>query len=362
MTTKYVDKFILDEEEILIKDSRLNPLLNKKYLFIGDSYMTGYQNDGQGTYVTGFVQRIINNLGINATIIDGNGYGFLGMNNNTTWYSLVMNNLPQNPEEYTDIIILGGMNDTSASILDTAINTLMTYLHATFTNAKIYVGQVGRYCYTNNDNIRRIIGTTKRYIDNAYINKYSYIAFSECIMQRSNYFASDGIHANNEGQEALARYIGNWLLNGNIDIIDTPQLATLSNPNNYDLSRFEMWSSQNTNTVALNVHGRITFNTPISIANNNYIDLGVISNSCVKQDASHSQISIPIMAYVYSTDIYQSSNFVRLDGILKITADGKVRIMVCRVLENGGILNLTNVTELTLMWSPYSAQCMALAV
>lgn len=328
-------------------------IIPKKYLLVGDSYATGYQGDG--TYVTGFFQRIINYTGIDATIVAQNGYGFLGMGNNHTWFDLIVNSNIQNPETYTDIIILGGMNDpNNETLVVNAMSNLMTYLKTTFTNAKIHVGEIGRYKHAGGADMMRIQSVTGFYIQYATSLGYTYVAHSENILQRSSYFNSDNIHPNDWGQEELAKYIGQYIRGGVIDIVRTPARMTLSNPNNYTVSNLEIYTSQVNDMAYFGLRGKINFDPTIAINNNDQIDLGTIDNCYVKANTYGGGLSMVVPCYTYTNTLYNGSHFVGNTVVVYIRDDGHLVIKFTRVQDNGNIQNLADATEISFILGAFS--------
>ena len=157
-----------------------NPYNNKKYLLIGDSLAWGYQGADVDP-IQGFYDKVVENLGLNATIVCYPGYGFQGNDNNKQWKDLVNAQNLKNKEEYTDIIIMGGDNDYPNDGLVPKIRANLEWFKSNFKNATIHLGYIGRCPYyasvttlVNHHTVNRIyeqesIKAGIKYMKNAYL-------------------------------------------------------------------------------------------------------------------------------------------------------------------------------------------------
>ena len=117
----YVDKFQLDDQEILIRDSeaqnRLNSLTDRYYLFIGDSYLQGWTDD-LGT-IDNYGNIFKTKLGLTENVnyfhneLGGTGFGaeHEGKNFKVLLEELTATLNTEQKESITDIIVMGGRND-----------------------------------------------------------------------------------------------------------------------------------------------------------------------------------------------------------------------------------------------------------
>lgn len=184
---------------------------NRKYIFLGDSFMTGYI-DGT-SYNTGFAELACNNCGLtidtNAFIAAADGAGY----NNGQLLSTLVNiaSSIDDPEDITDIYIIAGTNDVGQNPT-TAMGTLLNYCRTTYPNAEISIGY-DVFPITATSNVS-LVRTTREYIKNACANNgVRYLSgFSWCLDEgcRTAY----GHHPNTSGQNRLAKCLTEYIKNG----------------------------------------------------------------------------------------------------------------------------------------------------
>ena len=224
----------LTNSETLIAEKiyQRDPYNNKKYLFIGDSIAYGYQGEGVDP-IEGFYAKVIDSYNLNATIVCLPGYGFLGLNNTNKWEDLVANANLKNKEEYTDIIIMGGDNDSiaNATTFRNAFASTINYLKTNFKNATIHVGCIGRAkTYSTEGSFIEYIKRDKIYKTESIKYGCKYIDNAFNILHKQSYFISDNVHMNVNGEKQLAYCLSQYLLNG--EITDLKDVNTDSTYNN----------------------------------------------------------------------------------------------------------------------------------
>ena len=189
---------------------------NRKFLFVGDSYGTGYTPDGN---INGWPIVLSNLLGLTSTqytIAVSNGYGFI--TSGYEFYNLI--NSLSNDSAITDVIILGGYNDRSGSFstIKQAITNCKTLINTKFNNPRIHIGQIGTSGTASNtyllNNVTNSYKTACRELNINYIDNIQYALRSYFTM-----FSSDGFHPNTTGQMSIACYLRDYLMNGHIDVI-----------------------------------------------------------------------------------------------------------------------------------------------
>ena len=135
-----------------------NYFANKKFLLIGDSYAEGYTPDGN---VTSWQEFFINLTGLTNTIRKyQGGSGFVNISSNKTFQTLLEE--VTNDTTITDIVVLGGYNDTAYSEIqiNNAFKSFQLKANEKFPNANIYIGAIGwsndgSQIYTLNQLIRK---------------------------------------------------------------------------------------------------------------------------------------------------------------------------------------------------------------
>ena len=187
-----------------------NRLINKKIVLIGDSYLEGYNPDGN---VTSWGSLFKNYLGLNDDQVIISYLGGSSFSGSNPFTDLV--NALSSDDDVTDIIVGGGYNDKSFN--RTQILTGMTSFKnaciTKFPNAKIYLAMIG--WSADPSNIYNLYNTCINYKINAsklgiaFLNGTEYSLHDYFTM-----FASDLIHPTNQGQEAIAQAIVNAFLNG----------------------------------------------------------------------------------------------------------------------------------------------------
>lgn len=328
--------------------------LNRKYLFVGDSYAVGYQGAGI-TNIEGYFSKVVGALNLNAQIVCENGYGFIGMSSGLSWLNLLQNTTIPNKDSFTDVIICGGMNDRDTDQnIETAMTDTFTYIHTNFPNATIHVGCVGRYAKQSNEqNIvsMRRIATLYKIISISYGNKY--IDNSDLLLHNMSYFISDDIHPNVYGENQLAYGIKQYIVNGiindikNINRLDGFQIDTITPENNISLTNFNMYSWINNSITTVGFHGAIAFSNAINISNLSEIKIGRITNSYLCGSVYNQGLGSLITGYIYTPNQINGSNFVKVLFRIRNDQNNDLYLRAFTVLDEGGILNNISITEIS---------------
>jgi lysophospholipase L1-like esterase len=260
-------------------ESDVSHVINRKYIVIGDSYLTGITIDGN---YTSFGELFKTYMGLpsgDCTLLASAGSGFTSTSN-PTFLSVLQNATISSKENITDIIVTGGYNDSSSSsaAIETAISAFITYCKANYPNAKIHIGSTDWYADMGAAlYLRRIASVYKKCV------KYGarYMSNIHFAMHNYSYFASDGLHPNQLGQNAIAEALVDYILHGACDIVSdymTP-IALTSTSNcavqggeNYKtsllngLATFSLTSDSTSFgfTAAVNLNG--AWNSPIELA------------------------------------------------------------------------------------------------
>ena len=120
-------------------ETKVEKLTNRKFIFIGDSFMNGYVKANE--YITGFAQLACNYLNVSAsnyTIGAYDGAGFMYPNNSFIGHLRDIANTITNKDEITDIYTIGGTNDVGQNPA-TKIAEYIAYAKQTFPNAIILI-------------------------------------------------------------------------------------------------------------------------------------------------------------------------------------------------------------------------------
>lgn len=212
------------EQQVSILTEDFNEIgLAKKYIFIGDSYISLSENS--------YAHIIKNKLGLNATIIGSGGSGFVDEGEKGTFLTLLQTLSDDNG--VTDIVVMGGLNDSGHANIDnipTALQNFCNYAKTHFPNAKIHVGFLGR-TKSSGEHAYTYLKVMQYYKQNCGCG-YNYIKNSENVITRVSYISSDGIHPTSEGHEKIANNLLPYFRGGTIDVLDSNLLLTLTPSNN----------------------------------------------------------------------------------------------------------------------------------
>lgn len=182
-------------------NANIEPIINRKYVFLGDSY---------NYWGGGWLSAVTTALGIPGTNFYDytvSAHGFTTIN---TWEEDITQFVVDHPDvapDITDIVIVGGINDTTAAgvaALPTAVPSFCTYVSSHLPKAKI------TFCFVGNMRQTSTYWTTDKYKNKIkameIIRRFISLAggsYNEgCMnaMYSYSFFDSDGVHPNNFGQ------------------------------------------------------------------------------------------------------------------------------------------------------------------
>lgn len=191
-------------------------LRNRKFLFIGDSYMTG--ESAGGVVIDSFTKYFGDYTGL-APQVDywvsaASGYGFTSHGFENLMISAANNMTAAERASITDIVVCGGINDAtlisnSMSDFRGLLSDFVTSAKTRFSNAKIRVGYISKD-YVGRLNLNRMGINAYQYITR--FGGY-YLSGVENILRGINQFYTDG-HPNANGQKSLGQYIIDALEHG----------------------------------------------------------------------------------------------------------------------------------------------------
>lgn len=272
-----VEHYRQEVEEV--KLSKVTNLANRKFIFVADSY---------GVY--GWTANVINRLNLNAHALNVSGAGFKGAGEGVTWQEALEtwgNTLTSAERDtYTDIIVLGGINDIIQDIsnIETAIDNFCASAFTLFPNVKIGCGCLSWCAKGNNVSlyINKVITTYEKKFsskENCYYIPKMYLPLHDYSL-----IQSDGVHPTPEGTNAITNYICNWLLTGSADYIVqnnaivTPISGVASGP-------IDLVCTMDSNGVDfhLNFSQGIELDTVKNLNDfNALLDIATISGGCVR--------------------------------------------------------------------------------
>ena len=203
--------------------------LERKIVFIGDSYAEGYTPDGN---VNGWPVVVKNKLGLDNTIIKYKGGIGFGAGLQAGTFTDLLRQV-ESDANVTHVIVCGGYNDrylTRDAIL-TGIADFCNTAKSKFPNASIMIGACGWSSeVSQHDSLNKAIAA---YQTGARDNNVMYLTDVENSLHgHADYFSSDHIHPNALGQNAIAdnviKYIPMYDSNGISKIDDRTYSFVLS--------------------------------------------------------------------------------------------------------------------------------------
>ena len=266
---KEVSKIDLMGEELLIKDEtgrqsieelktetnnkirevneKINKIGNKKYLFIGDSYMAGYTNEGM---IESFARKVINRCGLDATVlaIGGEGFAHYGPNGN---FETRLNSYTGDKSAITDIYVIGGYNDMGHStneIIDGIANFLAN-VKTNYVNAKVTIGFIGWSIFPSD--YTKLQRALRAYSNCSISYPFAFINNLEYALHYSAFFSSDKIHPNANGQLAISKYLQSYIMGGTVDVVYESKTAEIEISNGYSFNGM-LFTSLNNNICEVN--------------------------------------------------------------------------------------------------------------
>lgn len=203
--------------------AQIDHLEKRKFIFIGDSYQYGGGITGTGNrWAQGWLGVLTGYLGLTENVDffhnEYPGYGFTTASSFLTLLQDLGASITDK-DAITDIIVTGGLNDTSGkSGLFAAITSFMTYVKSNYPNAKVHIGYVGNYFC--NPQLRfdgRDVAASYRVYGQR--NGASYISNSEYMLHETNYYSADETwHPNEAGHKSIAQHMVNYVIDGSFDV------------------------------------------------------------------------------------------------------------------------------------------------
>ena len=282
--------------------------LPKKYLLVGDSYGEGYTPDGTiESWCIKFKNQL--NLSDDKCIIKARGgYGFARPN--YKFYDLI--NEVNSDSNITDVIILGGYNDSdyTFSEINSGVSSCKNLINQKFPNAKISIGMVG-WCNLS-DRLIGLFSTIQNYKISATNNSITYIDNIEySLHDYFNYFSSDNIHPNENGQSFIASNLINYVVNNNVNVYKNYINCNITLSDDYvsqDISTLITQSLIN-NIVSFSIKNNIILpanNITIKGDSTDYL-LGTFTNSYIIGNLQRTVI-IPTIIIIKTNNLYYEAN------------------------------------------------------
>ncbi len=305
-----------------------NTLLKpKKYVFMGDSYGDGYTPDGNVTsWITLLVQKMNLSSGDYISTHKG-GYRFAYSSSDYNYIKLL--NALTSDNDLTDMYVCGGYNDNSASENDIllGIQNFNTLFQQKFPNAKLHIGFIG--WSKNGGSLQRLPLTFKYYKKSCESLQIDFLDGCEYALHNYyKYFASDGVHPNQIGQNSIANALYDCIIKGKANVIEIEGFyfqivgGGISNSNtrmilnNGIVTAIMNGGPSNAMAFTFKEVVQQSGNIPLKIADiTNSLAVGTDYNDCLFQ-------GVPCVVYDGSTYSTKVLNFIIKNGEMYIVNAG----------------------------------------
>lgn len=208
--------FVITKTQADVNDE-ISKLIEKKYLFVGDSYAQGYSHDGTND---GWCRYAVGYMGLTADeyrIVAEGGYSFSGGGFSTLLDSVT-------DTDITDVVVCGGYNDNGATAQN-LLNTIASFKNKVLTkweNATVHVGFIaynkagdGEGAIPTWETIRaNLINVTLPTYQKSITVGCEYMNNVEYWLSESGLTHSDGYHPSAEGNQSIGMAVANALKTG----------------------------------------------------------------------------------------------------------------------------------------------------
>ena len=318
----------IDDTNDAINESTLRTLANRRFVIIGDSYLEGYTPDGD---VTSWGELLVSYLGLSSSqyeMLYRGGTGFIANGQGKNFLDLLNDSSISNPETVTDVIVSGGYNDYSqtAGNIASAISTFANACRIKYPNAKIWCGHCG--WTKDSSKIYQMGQSVRNYIEGSSRCGIAYLTNIENAMHRYfECFASDGVHANANGQKYIAEMTADVLLGGGGDMYGAYLTMAFTSANEGDSQNFNsIATTLRANAVSIMSQNSIayTFATPIEsygAGGQTLIDLGTIEGNSYVVGCNYNLCIVSVPAFVKANNIYYraDANLIFKNGHIYVT-------------------------------------------
>lgn len=298
----YGRKLLDDYKQVV--DKKFEDLKNR-YVIIGDSYLEGYNPDGNVESFGNKLKVMMNASDEDWIMAYYGGTGFVNTVSGKNYKSLTQEAYSRTtkPETITHVIYAGGYNDSSytSENIQNAVADCYSKMHELFPNAVMYLANIGS-TFTNHeilwhlhDNVLHAYncsaGDTKKICSFGYIGN---------ALHERGMLASDGVHPTDWGQWIIAVALSYKLRGGEYEpvgrFIDFTAKSTTTGVSSSTVTGKEFF---NKDTLTLTIH-RIDFTVQPSIPTEIAWVVGDIKDMHYVRDTYHYMASIQttgIVAY-----------------------------------------------------------------
>lgn len=260
-----------------------NPLKNRKYLFVGDSYDNAWNPEQPTKRWSDVVIRLLN-LQPNQYVQTAKG-GVCFANEENSVLDLI--NLVPSDNKITDVVLCLGYNDQNytSDAIQLACNVVDTLIKQKFPNAIIHLGEIGWSLETNA--ITKLRDTVYAYIHTANALGWHYLKNVEFSLKNyESAFNYDGVHPTSYGLEIIGRNVTQALIYGCADVV-YPDITISANSSGQGDGLLFTWINKCVNNITslmANKYSVIKFkeNTSILADDETIIEIGTLNNGYIR--------------------------------------------------------------------------------
>ena len=274
-----------------------NLLKNKRFVFIGDSYVTGTLN-GTPAATDGWAKRIKDLLGLdndNCFIYGEGASGFAATGHDGhKFYDLLNNNLSNITDKDTIdyVVVCGGINDAASTVanIDSKLSDFGTLVANNFPNAKWYVG-----CISTNSKVDNTGTTSRRNINHIALTGYKncikykgfYLNGVENILKDYSLMGTDYIHPSVDGYNMLAYGIIQALETGKYEMVTDVKADTIeSSGRSIASSSINIYTKVTNNMLMINIDGYVTYNSNFPFNTDENLSMFKINSDLIRKNFS----------------------------------------------------------------------------
>lgn len=309
-------------------DNIEDQLINKKWIFVGDSYAEPPEG------ITPWTTQLKQKMGLSDSEVIFAHHGGAGFANPSYPFYDIINELTSD-NTVTDILIAGGYNDLTFSMNNilTGISNVKNLINTKFPNAKIYIAVIGGTTNQYHGNMHLLV---EAYVQGCLDNDLHYLKNLEYTLYQAQLFLSDGIHPNQYGQNAIAKNLFS-ALNGGFEYIRYNQISIdTAQSDHFPSVDFPLHIvSKNDITILSNYSGTkyLTASQTFELTYNGSVKIGKIDqNGIIGTDYySNCQLTLPnVVIQDWSTNY---EGYYNVPAFLYIDKDGFVYLKMSQLIN-----------------------------